>query len=74
MIAQRRPLIVGAEQAALLQDRHHELHEILKAFVEIRRHHVEAVGCVINEPVLQGVGDAFGRAGPARAAFAAVRR
>src|SRR5258708_4312267 len=40
MIAQCRPLIVGAEQASLLQNRHHEPHEILKTFVEIRRPHV----------------------------------
>src|SRR5260370_5976661 len=62
MIAQCRPLIVGAEQASLLQNRHHEPHEILKTFVEIRRPHVEAVRRVILEPLLQGVGDAFGRA------------
>lgn len=62
MIAQRRPLIVGAEQAALLQDRYHELHEILKTFMEIWRHHVEAVGGIFIEPVLQGVGDADRRA------------
>src|SRR5258708_35907608 len=50
MIAQRCPLIVAAEQAALLQNRHHELHESLKTFVEIRRHHVETNGRPIHEP------------------------
>jgi hypothetical protein len=29
--------------------------------VELGRHHVEAVGCVFAEPMLQRVGDAFGR-------------
>src|SRR6266567_5228126 len=62
MIAQCCSVIVGAEQAALLQNRYHELDEILEAFVEIRRHHVEAVRGVTLEPLLQGVGDAFGRA------------
>jgi hypothetical protein len=58
MIAQCRSVIVGAEQATLLQNRHHELHEVLKTFVKVGRHHVEAVRRVLLEPLLQGVGDA----------------
>lgn len=61
MIAQRGALVFGAEQTSLLKYQHHELYEILKTFVELGRHHVEAVGCVFAEPMLQRVGDAFGR-------------
>lgn len=46
MIAQRGAFVFGAEQTSLLKYRHHELHEILKTFVEIGRHHVEAVSLV----------------------------
>ena len=61
MIAQRGAFVFGAEQTSLLKYRHHELYEILKTFVELGRHHVEAVGCVFVEPLLQGVGDALAR-------------
>lgn len=62
MIAQRGAFVFGAEQASLLKYRHHELYEILKAFMEIGRHHIEAVGGVFVEPRLRRVGDTFGYA------------
>jgi hypothetical protein len=44
MVAQRRPRIVGAEQATFLQDRHHQPGEIVELAGEEGRHDVEAVG------------------------------
>ncbi len=62
MIAQCRALVIRTEQPALLQDRHDELDKVFEALVEVRRHHVEAVGGMLLEPELERVGDALGRA------------
>ena len=72
MVAQRRAVVLAAEQAALLQDRHHEIDEIVEAFGEVGRHDVEAIGGALLEPVLQRVGDRLRRA--AQHPVAACRR
>ena len=62
MLAQRTPLIFGAEQATALQFRHDLAGEILKAGGQQRRNDVEAVGGLAGEPFLDLVGDLPGGA------------
>ena len=56
------PLVFGAEQAAALQFRDHQLDEIVERARQIRRHDVEAVAGAFDEPLLHVVGDLLGRA------------
>ena len=62
MVAQRRALVVAAEQAAALQFRHDEIDEIGERAGEIRRQDVEPVGRALDEPFLERVGDPLRRA------------
>ena len=57
MVAQGRAGVVGAEQAALLQDRHDLIGEGVELAGEEGRHDVEAVGGAGLEPIFQHVGD-----------------
>src|SRR3979409_2566088 len=57
VLAQRRPFVIRAKQAALLQDRHHPLDEVVELAGKERRHHVDAVGGSRAEPAFQHVGD-----------------
>ena len=57
VIAQGLAGVVGAEQAALLQDRHDFIGEGVELAGEERWHDVQAVGGTCLESVLQHVGD-----------------
>ena len=57
VIAQGRAGVVGAEQAALLQDRHDPVGEGVELAWEEGRHDVEAIGGAGLEPVFQDVGN-----------------
>ena len=63
VVAQRMSAVLGAEQAAALQDRHHLGDEVLQPAGQVGRHHVESVGGAGLEPLLQIVGDLLGGAG-----------
>src|SRR5690606_22469416 len=54
--------VLGAEQAPVLQDRHDLLGEGLEQLRVQRRHHVEAVGGPVEEPLGDDVGDVGRRA------------
>ncbi len=60
VVAQRRALVIGPEQAAFLKEGHHKIGEIREPLVEIGRHDVEAVRRSGLEPVLQRVRHALG--------------
>src|ERR1700737_2182083 len=63
MLAQHRSLVFSPEQPPLLEDRDH----FGAKHVELRRqqwrHDIEPVGRTVLEPVLDKIGDLFGRAG-----------
>ncbi len=63
MGAQRPAGIVGAEQPAPLEDRHHLVDEGGEAVRGNRRHDVEAVGGALLDPAFDMVGDRFRGAG-----------
>ncbi len=54
--------VLGAEQTALLQDRHHPVDKLLEPRRQHCGHDVEAVGRAAVEPVLDRVGHLLGRA------------
>lgn len=62
VVAQRTSFVIGAENAALLQQRNHAVGELLKPARQNIRHQIEAVGGAAFEPVLDVVGDLFRRA------------
>src|SRR5450830_1129673 len=62
MIAQRAALIFGAEQAASLQLRHHQINEIIKSGREVGWHDVETIGSLSMEPFFQCIGNVLRRA------------
>ena len=57
MVPQGGSCIIRAKDAALLQDRHHAVHEGVELTGKERRHDVEAVGRPGPEPAFQHVGD-----------------
>src|SRR5688572_2580335 len=62
VFAQGLALVLEAEQAAALELRHDQLHEVVEPGRHDRRHHVEAVRGFVLEPALQLVGDLLWRA------------
>src|SRR6478752_3521352 len=62
VLAQGAAFVVGAEQAALLQDGHDVIHEMLERARQHRRHDVEAVRRAVLPPMLDGVGHLLWRA------------
>ena len=70
LFAQRAIGIVALVDAALLQDRHHEIDEVLQAFRRDHPAQIEAVDVGVLDPALQLVGDLLGRAHERRVAAA----
>jgi hypothetical protein len=73
ILAERAARVLGRQQAALLQDRHHVVDEVLGRARQIREADVEAVGGLGAEPGFDVVGDLLGRAGDDGAAGHAQR-
>ena len=61
MVPQGAAGVFGAEYAATLQLRDHQLNEVVERAGQIRRHDVEAVGGFLDVPLLHHVGDLRGR-------------
>src|SRR6202012_3715506 len=61
VLAQRRPLLLAAEEAALLEDRDDLVAKDLELVGDRRRHVVEAVGGAVHKPGLEVVGHLLGR-------------
>src|SRR5690606_8029283 len=53
--------VLLAEDTPALQLRHHQAGEVLEALGQVRRHHVEAVGTALDEPLLDQVGNGLHR-------------
>src|SRR5262245_213976 len=68
--AQRGALVFAAEAAAPAQLGYDQLDEILRTVRQVRWREVEAVGCLLVDPLLQHVGDILGRALQQQAAAA----
>src|ERR1700744_4134411 len=60
MLAQRAAFIVGAKNAALLQERHDAIGKILQAARQNVGHQVKAIGGASVEPMLDVIGDLLG--------------
>ena len=73
ILAQHRPFIFRAKQAAALQFRDDQIDEVVDRAGHMRRQQVEAVGGLLDEPLLQLVGDRRGRADQGPMVFAGGR-
>ena len=63
MLAQRLAFVTRAEQATPLQQRNYLRGKDVEHRRQQRRHDIEAVGGIVDKPVLDQIGDLFGRAG-----------
>jgi len=72
MVAQRPALVLLAEQAAALEFRHDERHEVLVGARHVGRGDDEAVAAAFLEPLLHPVGDLLRPADPGVVQLAAA--